>query len=227
MARTRNPEAHTIRREAFVEAAQRLIQSRGFEQMSVQDVLDELEASRGAFYHYFDSKLALLEAVVDRLVDDGMALVEPILSDPTLSAIEKLHYVFAGIARWKSQRKELVLALVEVWMSDDNAIVREKVRHIRQTRLGPVLSVVIRQGVEEGLFTVTSPDDAATVLIAVLDGVSDAATHMFIARQANTIAYETVKRATASWTEAFERILGSPAGSLTLIDEPTLREWFG
>ena len=57
------PTAHAVRRDEFVDAAQRLIQSPGYEQMSVQDVLDELGASKGAFYHYFDSKEALLEAV--------------------------------------------------------------------------------------------------------------------------------------------------------------------
>ena len=71
MARTLNPAAHAVRRDAFVDAAQRLIQAKGYEEMSIQDVLDELGASRGAFYHYFDSKAALLEAVVERMVDDG------------------------------------------------------------------------------------------------------------------------------------------------------------
>ena len=65
MARTVDTGAHAVRREAFVDTAQRLMQAKGYEQMSVQDVLDELDASRGAFYHYFDSKAALLEAVVD------------------------------------------------------------------------------------------------------------------------------------------------------------------
>ena len=61
MARTLDPAAHALRRDEFVDAAQRLIQSRGYEQMSIQDVLDELGASKGAFYHYFDSKEGLLD----------------------------------------------------------------------------------------------------------------------------------------------------------------------
>jgi hypothetical protein len=38
---------------------------------------------------------------------------------------------------------------------------------------------------------------------------------------------EVVQRSFAAFTEAFERILGTPIGSLTLIDEPTLRFWSG
>ena len=84
MARTLNPAAHAVRREAFVDAAERLIQVKGYEQMSVQDVLDELDASRGAFYHYFDSKAALLDAVIERMVDAAIAEVEPARRRPGL-----------------------------------------------------------------------------------------------------------------------------------------------
>jgi hypothetical protein len=50
---------------------------------------------------------------------------------------------------------------------------------------------------------------------------------LFIARQAGTVTFEVVQRSVATFTEALERILGIPQGSLTLTDEPTLRFWFG
>src|SRR5437879_3492748 len=130
MARTMNPTLHAVRRDAFLDAAQRLVESKGYEAMSVQDVLDALEVSKGAFYHYFDSKQALLEAVVDRFADGGMASIAPILNDPKLPAITKLERGFSGIGGWKAQKKEVVLGIIEVWNSDSNAIVRAKVRRI-------------------------------------------------------------------------------------------------
>src|SRR5262249_60651126 len=118
MARTVNPAAHALRRDAFVDAAQRLIQIQGYEQMSIQDVLDALDASRGAFYHYFDSKVALLEAVVERMVDQSTAALRPLVDDPDRAALEKLAGLFAGVARWKAARGELMIAVLEVWFSD-------------------------------------------------------------------------------------------------------------
>src|SRR5262245_38869416 len=145
VARTAQATLRSVRREAFLDVAQRLIQTNGYEGMSVQDVLDELEASKGAFYHYFDSKLALLEAVVERFADGAMAALAPVLGDPDLPALRKLEAVFAGIARWKAERKELVLAIVEVWNSDGNAIVREKLRRLTVSRIAPLLSAVVSQ----------------------------------------------------------------------------------
>src|SRR4030088_1268749 len=122
MPRTVNPALYTIRREAFLDVAQRLVQTKGYEAMSIQDVLNELEASKGAFYHYFDSKQALLEAVVERFAVGAIAELAPVLHDPTWPALRKVERFFAGIARRKAEQKDLVLAIIEVWNSDGNAI---------------------------------------------------------------------------------------------------------
>jgi AcrR family transcriptional regulator len=227
LARTVNTTVHAVRREAFLDAAQRLIQAKGYEQMSIQDLLDELDASRGAFYHYFDSKAALLEAVIERMVVAGMATVTPVVDDPRLPAIEKLSRLFSGIARYKTERKELLLAIMRIWYSDENALVRDKLRRETADYLAPPLATIIRQGTTEGVFKVNSPDDSARVLVWFLQGAQDLAGDLFFARQDGTITFEAVVARFAAYMEAFERILGAPAGTVTIIDTHTLREWYG
>ena len=101
MARTLDATAHALRRDEFVDVALRLMQTKGWEQMSIQDVLDALDASKGAFYHYFGSKQDLLSAVLDRMVEVAMTDVLPVVDDPRLTAIEKIDALFSSIARWK------------------------------------------------------------------------------------------------------------------------------
>ncbi len=226
MPRTVNVEARAIRREAFVEVSLRLIQAKGYEQMSIQDVLDELDASRGAFYHYFASKLALLQAAVDHIVAAAMEAVSPVAADPRLSAAQKIERLFSGIAGWKAERRELMLALLEVWYSDDNAIVRDKVRRSSVAVLVPLLSTIIEQGRVEGVFSASSPDGAARAVVALLLGAQDMAIELFFARQAGEIPFEIVAERFAGLAEALTRVLGAPVGSLSLIDEATLRLWF-
>jgi len=228
MARTVNVEVHKVRREAFLDVAQNLIQTKGYEQMSIQDVLDKLEASKGAFYHYFDSKQVLLDAVGERFADNAMAAVAPILADPSLPALKKLERVVGGIAQFKAEQKELVLAIMEVWNSEGNALVREKVRRMTASRLGPILSMVIRQGVSEGTIVISSsPDETARVLLYLVQGYQEFAGELFLARQAGTTSFDDVLRTFGALHEAFERILGIPKGSASLTDEATLRFWFG
>jgi AcrR family transcriptional regulator len=227
VARTLDLEKHTVRKEAFIEAAQRLLQTRGYEAMSIQDLLDDLGASRGAFYHYFDSKQALLGAVVDRIADQALAEVAPAVDDPTLSAIPKFERFFGGIARYKTDRKALMLELIKVWRSDDNAVVRDRLRHTMVERVAPMLARIIQQGVAEEVFSVDSPRETARLLMTLMTGFQDGATDLFLARQANTISYEEAERTLQSFAQAFERILGAQPGSIPIVDQRTLHEWFG
>lgn len=227
MARTLNPATHAVRRDVFIDAAQALIQTRGYEQFSVQDVLDAAGASKGAFYHYFDSKDALVDTVVDRMAEQAAARVEPMLADPSLTATQKLEALFGGIAQYKAERKDLVLGVLRVWLSDDNAIVREKLRRLASQRQLPWLERIVAQGIAEGSFTSGFPDDLARVLVALIGGMGELATELWVGRQDGTVTFEEVKRTFGAYLEAFERIVGVRPGSLKFLDEPTLEFWFG
>jgi len=227
MARTLDPSAHAIRRDAFLDAALRLIQVKGYEQMSVQDVLDELDVSKGAFYHYFGSKEALLAAVVDRMIKAATAGMGPVVADPGLTALSKLGRLFASIAQWKGERTELMIELVRVWFSDANALVRDQLRRGTQETLTPLLAEIVRQGKDEGVFTINSPDHTARVLVFLLLGVNETASQLFLARQAGDITLEDVECALAAYAEACERVLGLQPGSWPSLDRSTLLFWFG
>jgi AcrR family transcriptional regulator len=227
MARTLNPEAHAVRRDFFIDSAQRLIQTEGYEQLSIQEILDDLGASKGAFYHYFDSKQALLQAVVDRMVEVVITGLTPMVLDPATSAPQKINALFSGIAQYKNARMELMLEILRTWMSDDNALVREKVRQGVSLRMTPLLAAIVRQGKAEGVFTASSPDQAAVVLISLVLGLNEKATQLYLARRANAVSLEDIERTFAAYFEAFERILGAPAGSFAPADPEIVRTWFG
>jgi AcrR family transcriptional regulator len=227
VARTVDVESYSAKRVAFVDAGQRLIQAKGYDALSINDVLAEVGASKGAFYHYFGSKGDLLEAVIDRMADGIEVAWHAMLEQPGRTADERLHDVFAVTAQWKGARRELVLAVLEGWLSDRNAIVREKLRALVRRRLRPTLVRIIRQGIEEGVFTATDPEGTADVVITMILGGQEEATELFIARQAGRVTFEDVVRHFEAYDEALTRVLGVRPGRLSLTDPPTLQTWFG
>ena len=56
-----------VRREELLATAERLFYTKGYEKTSVQDILTEMNFSKGGFYHHFDSKLSVLEAICEAL----------------------------------------------------------------------------------------------------------------------------------------------------------------
>jgi AcrR family transcriptional regulator len=227
VARTLNPEAHATRRDEFVDAAQALILSRGYDRFSIQDVLDATGASKGAFYHYYDSKEALLDAVVDRMADQAMTRVQPLLDDDNLSAPRKLEAVFGGIAEFKAERRDLVMGFLRVWASPDNAIVRERLRRLVAKRQLVLFDRIVEQGVTEGSFATRFPEHLPRVLATFVAGMSELAMDLWIGRQEGTITFEEVTRTFDAYLEAFERIVGARPGSLRFLDEPTIELWYG
>lgn len=226
MARTVKEEEHARKRNAILDVAQRLIYTRGYEQMTIQDLLDDLQISKGAFYHYFDSKQAVLEALVERMGEEVVQLLFPIVHDPALPALEKLRRFFPTLAQWKTARKDFILALMHILYADDNAIFRQKARALTVKRVTPLLSTVIRQGIQEGVSTTAYPDQVSEVVLSLVLDFGDAAAGLLLSWEPERDEYLRVERTVAAYTETLERALGAPAGSLPLADDQTLREWF-
>lgn len=222
---TRVVKEYAIRRDEILDSAQKLIYGKGFEQMTIQDILNDLDIAKGTFYHYFDSKQALLEAITVRSLDRAEQVVTPIADDPQLPALDKLRNFFSTMARWETNQKEFILALLRVWYNDENTVVREKTRVMTVTRLAPLLSRIIRQGVDEGMLKTAYPDQAGAILLFVLTGMEDHIVGTFMLAPPEPGDMERVEAALAAYSDAVERVLGAPPGAFQLIDPATLREW--
>ena len=226
MPRIVKEEEYAGKRNAIPDVAQRLVYTKGYEQMTIQDMLDDLQISKGAFYHYFDSKQAVLEALVERMGEEALHLLLPIVHDPLLPALEKLQRYLAIANRWKIGQKAFILALLHVWFTDDNAIMRQKLRAAAIREIAPLLTEIIRQGIQEGVMTTTYPDQVGEVIASLAQDAGETIGALLLSFDPERDDMQRVERTITVYTDAFERILGVPAGSLTLVDDQILKEWF-
>ena len=226
MARIVNKEEYEIRRNEILDAAQRLVFTKGYQQMSVQDILAEVKISKGAFYHYFESKQALLEALIERMAKQVIQLLIPIVQDEHLTATEKLLQVFEVAARWKTDRKEYLLTLVNVWYADNNAVLRQKAQAAVLPQITPLITPILRQGISEGVFHTAYPDQLSGIIFSVLQSFGDTLVALIVQQELTSEALQCLESLAASHQDAMERILGANPGSLPLFDTSILREWF-
>jgi AcrR family transcriptional regulator len=225
MVRTVNEEAYAQRRNAILDAAGRAVITKGYEQMAIADMLSELQISSGAFYHYFDSKPALLFALVERMGDEIEQVVLPIVHDPEPGALEKLQRFFAALDQWKFAHKRLLLAYLPVWYGDENAIVRHKLYQARVKRLTPWLEEIIQQGAREGVFTTSYPDQAARMVISLFEDLGYASVELLLAETLSPEDLLHLQRILLATTDALERLLGAPFGCLQLASLEGLKQW--
>jgi len=226
VARIKKEDLHLARRNEILDVAQRLIATKGYEQMTIADILGELHISKGAFYHYFDSKAELLEALIGKMRDEAIHVLGPILDDPGLNALQKIQRWFDASAQWKTARKDYLLSLLQVWYHDDNAVVRQKLRTDSLAWISPSLTRVIHQGMREGTFATLFPDHIAHVVFSLLYELSDRLAARILSGRSDDEVLADARAETAAFTDAIERTLGTPRGSLSLIDPEMLKEWY-
>ena len=225
MVRTVNEAAYAAKRNAILDAAERAVETTGYEQMAIADLLGELQISSGAFYHYFDSKPALLSALVERMGDQVEQLVLPIVHDPTLGALDKLQRFFATLDHHKLAHKRLVFAYLRVWYADENAIVRHKLYLARIKRFTPWLEEIIRQGVEEGVLTTPYPDQAGRVVLSLLEDLGYATVELLLTEERSPDDLPRLERIVEACADALERVLGAPGGCLHRASREELSQW--
>jgi AcrR family transcriptional regulator len=226
MPRTVNEQAHAERRNQILDVAQRLIYTKGYEQMSIQDILDELNISKGAFYHYFDGKSDLLEALVDRIIDAANQVLIPIVEDPDLSALDKLQRYFDVAVRWKTTRREFLIRLLRVWYSDHNAIVRQKIWRTRMREAIAPFVAILQQGIREGTLDIPHPEEIGPMVMALFQSLGDALAELLLAEPPPEDALQQAARILDAYNGALERLLGAPAGAIRLMDATVLQAWF-
>ncbi len=216
---------YTVRRNEILDVAQRLVYTKGYEQMAIQDILDELSIAKGTFYHYFVAKQALLEALIERMIAELELLLTPIVNDPHLSALEKFQQFFAVAAHWKTERMTFLLALLRVWYMDENAIVRQKMRADAMKRLAPLLTRIIYQGIQEEAMNTPFPEQAGNIILAIMQNLQDTIGGFILADEQCQDMLQSIESEVAACAHAVERVLDIASGSLCLIDTETLKAW--
>jgi AcrR family transcriptional regulator len=228
MARTVKKAEYTAKRNQILDAAQRLVYTKGYERMTLQDILADVQISSGAFYHYFDSKPAVLEAFIERIRQAVEQPLLPIVHDPHLSALDKLQRFFDTLDRLRLAHKTDVVKLGRVWYTDDNAIVRQKVDEAVVKQRAPLLTAIVRQGVREGVFTTTYPDQAGEVVLSLLQGMGNTHAKLLLSLEQEGDDLQCIERIVtihAAYMEAIERVLGAPAHSLYRTDAAAVKVW--
>ena len=78
------------RKSDIVRTARDLFKAKGYDQTTMQNVMDSLDIAKGTIYHYFQSKEALLEAVIEDIVGANIEKMETLISQASGNAIEKI-----------------------------------------------------------------------------------------------------------------------------------------
>ena len=143
MARNKYPE---VTEERILEAAQRLFLEKGYDNTTIQDIVDQLGGlTKGAVYHHFKSKEEILNAVSDRMFFQNNPF-EAVKRRKDLNGLEKLREA-ARLNQSDSSRVQLTAQMLPLKL--DSRLLAELIQSNLHT-LTPYYQELLEEGNRDG-----------------------------------------------------------------------------
>lgn len=166
MASASTPDTSAVR-DNILAAGQRLMAGKGFSAVGLTEILAAASVPKGSFYHYFGSKDAFGEALLDDYFDSYLAELDETLREPGLTTAQRLVNYFL---RWQATQSFLDCQgrCLAVKLGAEVADLSEPMRlALKQGTAGIVsrLSRAIETGVADGSLAVD--DDPSAVAQAL------------------------------------------------------------
>jgi len=151
----------------FIQVAEQLFLEKGYENTSVDDIVKKMGAAKGLFYYYFDSKDDVILALVDMIYEEIGKNIEQVMAQPGLSALER----FSALGRCQQFAKGRSEFMREFFHQERNRNLHFAMDERANDMMVPVFERIIRQGIEEGIFSTPYPRETAEALLSIFSGL--------------------------------------------------------
>lgn len=206
------------RREQILLTAESLFYVNGYEQTSVQDILDALHLSKGGFYHHFDSKQSLLEAISTMRAEErfaaAQAAIEPLRDDP----VTALNTLIDTGSVLRADRLDYVSLLLRMADREDGAAMQDALRQRSLEMLLPLMDTIIADGVAKGLFLLPHPVLAGELILRLSQQFTDGVSRVLSGRDSEVEKITAILNSLELYRHTVERMLCAPFGSVTLYE---------
>jgi len=207
-----------IRKIRILDAAEKLFFEKGYEQTSIQDILDALSLSKGGFYHYFDSKLGMLREICERRAEERYEKLTGELYLSRRSPIDKLNLLLGQVNLFETEDARFAALMLKICYRDHDAAIREHTRRIAIERLTPFMNDVVGEGIEDGLLHTRYPMEIGRLALMLAWDVDDSACRMLAENPENPESIIPIMEMLNAYRESVETLLGAPFGTLEIFD---------
>ena len=149
------------RKNEILDVAEQLFAEKGFDNASTNDIIKRIGIARGTLYHHFKSKEEILDAIVNRITNAGIARAKIIVSDKTIPLQDRL----TGIILALNVSGDVQEEVFEQIHKPQNALLHQKMQEHLLSGVVPIITTLIEEGNEIGLFDSKYPAEAAEMIM--------------------------------------------------------------
>lgn len=153
---------HDERQKEIIEVASNLFLEKGYDNCSVNDIINAVGIAKGTFYYYFKSKEDVLDSAVKQMSDTAFAGIEKIAKDKKITPIDKISKVLFSMRLNKGTDETLIKEINKV----SNVHLHQKTLVSILTNLAPVIAEIIMEGNEQGIFSCPYPKQSSLIFLS-------------------------------------------------------------
>ena len=151
------------RKKELLKIAYDMFLTQGYENTSVDEIIEKAQIAKGTYYYYFKSKEQMLEEVIDMMIDSESEMAKQIIG-MDISAPQKIVGIIASIKPTEAEQP-----IKNALFQPENVLMHHKVRQKLINVLTPLLSEVIKEGVKEGIFECDNISERVKMLLIISD----------------------------------------------------------
>jgi len=185
------------RKKMLLKIAYDMFLTNGYENTSVDEIIEKAQIAKGTYYYYFQSKEQMLEEVIDMMIDNETKMAEQIIKTD-ISVPQKIVGILTSMKPTEEEQP-----IKNTLFQEDNVLMHHKVRKKLIDTLTPLLSEVIKEGVNEGIFKCDNIPERVKMLLIISDGTFNEGTFS--------------QRDISVFIDMTEKLLGAENGTMNFI----------
>ena len=134
------------RKRELLQIAYRLFLSQGYENTSVDEIIEAAGIAKGTYYYYFQSKEQMLEAVIGMMIEAEADIARQVLASE-MPVPQKIVGIVSSVRPTQEERP-----IEDALNRPENVLMHDKLQRQLLADILPLLSKAVEEGVRDGLF---------------------------------------------------------------------------
>lgn len=204
------------RKNEFIEAAIDLFCQQGYENTSINDIINKVNVSKGAFYHYFESKEDLLAIIGQIHAEKLIQMAKKTSFDKKLNAIEKINKLIVNAQGYRFSEMENPSKAVKIFFNQNNLKLLTIIFENIKQSVKPLLENILKQGVKEGVFKINNISETASLYFYLVNIFNQYLIKIILTAKSKKEAMLAVWEKADFYQGVMEKLLGVELGSFVL-----------
>lgn len=192
----------------ILDALQELLKNKNIQTISVSEIAQTAGIGKGSIYYYFPSKEAIMEALVARNYEKPLETARTLATQTAIPPFTRMAMIFQA-CRISSEEFSEQKTTTSTTSAQEKSFIHQKYLNHIITELKPVLTEIIKQGIELGEIRFDRPAALAEIVLIVLS-----------VKLGNTLvptSKEEIEETLQGLITLLEKGTDNPAGSLNFL----------